>query len=232
MTLLSRLFRRAPVLDVPPEFNRNSATVTALMPPEDAGRLLLEKMRTRIGFESYADKSLLDFGCGVRFSQAILNTKMPFGRYTGVDNFAPMIELLQRNVRDPRFRYHFLDAYHPLYNVAGNRLSATTTLPFDDGEFDVVAMFSVITHQYPADAEAIFTMLRRYASPRGHLFFTCFLDDTIEEFEDRSPEKNGGRCHYNARYLTSIVERCRWRVQNIAPAEGPLIADSFLCTPA
>ena len=55
------------MLIVPPEFNCNSPNVTSLMTPEQRGIWLLERMRQQIGFVSYADKKVLDFGCGVRW---------------------------------------------------------------------------------------------------------------------------------------------------------------------
>ena|SRR3989442_317956 len=216
------------MLVVPEEFNRNSITVTSLMTPEQSGVWLLERMRRQIGFESYAQKKLLDFGCGVRFSQAIINSEFPIGRYFGVDIFHPMIEFLQNNVRDRRFAYYFLDAYHPLYNPQGSLLSPDFILPIGEQDFDIVCMFSVITHQYPRDSKSIFSILRRHISADGQLFFTCFLDQAINTFEDRSPELNGGRCFYNPDFLTELVESCGWREVGRAPAEGPLIGDSFV----
>src|SRR5690348_8049992 len=59
-----------PGLVVPEKFNRNSYTVSSLMPAEESGAWLLERMRQQIGLETYAASTLLDFGCGVRFSQA------------------------------------------------------------------------------------------------------------------------------------------------------------------
>jgi SAM-dependent methyltransferase len=219
------------VLVVPEKFNRNSAKVTALMPPEESGLWLLERMRQRIGFSSYADKKLLDFGCGVRFAQAILNRNLPFGRYVGVDNYEEMIDFLRKNVRDRRFSFHYLDAYHALYNKTGKWLAPDTELPIKERDFDVIAMFSVITHQTPADSHAIFTMLRRYVKADGHLFFTCFIDDAIATFEDRSPERNGGFCFYNSAFLTKLVESCGWLCLDRAPREGPIIGDSFVFRP-
>lgn len=219
-------------LAVPEFFNRNSATVTKLMPPEDSGRWLLERMRQSIRLDTFADQSILDFGCGVRFSQTILNTGYPVGRYVGVDNYRAMIEFLRRKVRDRRFEFHFLDAFHPLYNQHGRRMGPETSLPLPENAFDVVSMFSVITHQNPADAEAIFTLLRRYVAPSGSLFFTCFLDTRIADYEDRSPERNGGRCYYQPAFLTALVEHCGWKLVGRGDAEGPIIGDFFVFRPA
>ena len=201
------------------------------MPAEQSGLWLLERMRQQIGFESYAATKLLDFGCGVRFSQAVINTGFPIRRYVGIDCFAPMINFLCDNVKDPRFAYHLLNARHPLYNPHGEPLSRSTELPVREKDFDLICLFSVITHQSPADSDAIFHILRRHVAAGGHLFFTCFVDPDISSYEDRSPEQNGGRCVYNPEHLKDIVVRCGWRVDGTAPAEPPLIGDSFVYTP-
>lgn len=229
--LTSRVFGRRR-LRIPEGFNRNSAKVTALMPPEQSGRWLLERMRQHVGFDTYAGKAILDFGCGVRFSQAIINAGLEVGSYVGVDNYLEMVEFLQSEVRDSRFMYHHLDAYHPLYNRVGRRMSVNTRLPIAESAFDIVCMFSVITHQNPTDSESIFRMLRRHVAPGGSLFFTYFGDAHIDTFEDRSQEQNGGICFYNPDFLCALVERNGWRKVSAAPSEGPLIGDAFVFRPA
>jgi SAM-dependent methyltransferase len=226
-----RFGERPPKLKIPPEFNRNSSTVTSLMSPEQSGSLLLERMRRRLGLETYSDKKVLDFGCGVRFTQAIINTDLPFGQYVGVDVYREMIEFLQSRVRDSRFKFVFLNAHHPLYNPGGITLSPDAQLPIETKDFDVVCMFSVLTHQYPNDSRSILSILRRHVAAVGHLFFTCFLDDSIPAFEDRSDDRNGGRCFYNPAYLMELVESCGWQFVDRASGEGPLIADSFVLSP-
>jgi SAM-dependent methyltransferase len=237
--LASRLRRRpardrpAPArLVVPEKFNRNSPTVVSLMSPEQSGLWLLERMRERIGLGSYARIQLLDYGCGVRFTQALVNTGTPIGRYVGIDCFGEMIDFLRSAVTDPRFSFHTLDVYNPMYNPGGRPLSPDTSLPVASQDFDVISLFSVITHQYPHDSECLFSMLRRYVAADGHLFFTCFLDSGIEAFEDRSPDRNAGRCVYRPDYLVGLIERCGWRVVTAAAAQAPLIGESFVLRPA
>lgn len=220
------------MLVVPDEFIRNSSSVTSLMTPEQSGMWLLERMRRQIGFDSYEQKKMLDFGCGVRFTQVISNTDFTIGCYVGIDVFRPMIEFLQNNVRDPRAAYYCLDAHHPMYNPLGRPLTPDTVLPIPEHNFDIACMFSVITHQYPDDSRSIFSMLRRHVRADGHLFFTCFLDEAIETFEDRSPQGDAGRCFYNPVFLTELVESCGWRQVGRAPSVGPLIAHSFVYQPA
>lgn len=220
------------MLVVPSEFHRNSITVTSLMSPEQSGVWLLEWMRILIGFDSYADKKVLDFGCGVRFTQAILNTDFPIARYFGIDVYPRMIEFLQNNVSDGRFAYYCLDAYHPIFNPSGKVLTQDTALPIAEQDFDVACMFSVITHQYPRDSRIIFSMLRRQVSHHGRLFFTCFLDNSIDTFEDRSKERNAGKVFYNPGFLLQLVESCGWRQVGMAPAVGPIVGQSFVYRPA
>lgn len=199
------------------------------MTPEESGRWLLERMRQHVGFSDYADIHLLDFGCGVRFSQAILNTGLNIGSYTGVDNYAEMIAFLARAVTDSRCSYVFFDAHHAIYNPKGRPIGQHASLPLNAGAYDVVSMFSVITHQSPEESTAIFTLLRKHVKAEGHLFFTCFLDETIASFEDRSPAGlTGERCYYNPSFLTAMVAECGWEEVRRAPAEGPLIGDSFV----
>jgi SAM-dependent methyltransferase len=227
-----RLFRGRSRLVVPEQFNRNSSTVSSLMTPEQSGLWLLERLKQRLSIRTFARTHLLDFGCGVRFTQALINGKVRIGSYTGVDCFADMVHFLRSAVPDPRFTYYVFDAFHPLYNPAGLPLTPMTRLPVPKRDFDLITMFSVITHQYPQDSESIFTILRRHVAPDGRLFFTCFLDPQVSTFEDRSQERNGGRCFYGPDYLTSLVERCGWKVLSTAPAEAPLIGDSFLLGPS
>jgi len=185
-------------------------------------------MRQQIGIQTYSDKKLLDFGCGVRFSQALINTNYSIGQYVGVDVCRPIIEYLQKSVRNNRFSYHFIDAYHPTYNPGGSALSHDFRLPLAQSDFDIACLFSVITHQSPEDSEIIFSLLRRHVRSDGHLFFTCFLDDSLPEYEDRSADGNRGRCFYNSAYLVDLAQSAGWRFVAKAPANGPLIGDSFV----
>ncbi len=87
----------------------------------------------------------------------------------------------------------------------GRPLSNETELPLPLQAFDVVSLFSVITHQSPDDAAFIFTLLRRHTAAEGRLLFTCFLDAGIAEFEDRQPGQEQA-CLYNPDFLARVVE--------------------------
>jgi hypothetical protein len=69
---------------IDPPFCFNAAEVAAY-PAEVTGNYLLECLRRRLDWQSFADKKLLDMGCGVRFARTIYNLNIPFGTYVGVD---------------------------------------------------------------------------------------------------------------------------------------------------
>jgi trans-aconitate methyltransferase len=100
------------------------------MTPEESGLWLLDRLRRQLSLLSLARTHLLDFGCGVRFTQALINRGVPIGSYTGIDCFAEMIHFLRSAVLDRRFRYYVFDAYNPMYNPQGKALTASTPLPW------------------------------------------------------------------------------------------------------
>jgi hypothetical protein len=94
--------------------------------------------------------------------------------------------------------------------------------------FDAACLFSVITHQNPADAATILRMLSRCVVANGALYFTAFIDDTIDTFAERDPASPGAWCNYNPDYLIALAEEAGWRVRRIYPA-SVLHQPAFVC---
>jgi SAM-dependent methyltransferase len=138
---------------------------------------LIEHMCVHLGLDDLGDSEVLDFGCGVKFTEALINHHLPIKRYVGIDVEPEMISFLQQHVTDPRFEYHHLNAHNELYNPEGALLSDTTPLPIDGQTFDVICLFSVFTHLAPHDARTMLKLLRRFAKPDGKLFFTLYIDE-------------------------------------------------------
>src|SRR3954447_4509193 len=130
-----------------------------------------------LGRRDLADVDLLDMGCGVKKSAALLNEGLPIGSYTGIDVFGEMVDFLQREVDDERFEYHHLDLHNELYNPDGEKLTAQTKLPVEEEGFDLIWLFSVFTHLAPDDFASMLSVLRRYVRPDGHLFFTLYVNE-------------------------------------------------------
>lgn len=185
----------------------------------------------RLGLKDLSESDVLDVGCGVRFTQAIINRDIPIKSYTGVDVHRPLIEYLQREVDDPRFSFAYWDAQNARYNPEGVKITPESRLPVE-GSFDIIWLFSVFTHLAPSDANALLAILRRHVRPDGALFFSAFLDDTIDSFEDRLPDHPLSHPCYSERYLRELIEANGWRVSSVSPPSPEHFIQHYLiCRP-
>lgn len=168
----------ARMLDVPPQLWRTA------QPDHDAwlasAVALLELVARSFGRADLSTASLLDVGCGTKFTKVILERDIPIGRYVGVDTSAEVIAFLRGHVDDPRFAFHHLDAHNDLYNPAGQPLESFTELPVGDEHFDIICLFSVFTHLAPHDYRAMLELLRPHISPTGGLVFSLFVDEGLQ----------------------------------------------------
>jgi SAM-dependent methyltransferase len=212
---------------IDPPFNFNSASVSKY-PPEVTGALLLRSLCRRLGWESLKGKRLLDFGCGVRLARALVNLGMEIGLYAGVDVNADAMGWLRSHVADPRFRFHHLDMKNHLFNPAGDLVRADTLLHLGLVDFDAACMFSVITHQEPEDTRMILRMLRQCIVAGGQLYFTAFIDETIESFAERDAATPCAWCNYNPDFLIHLAREEGWAVQKIYPG-SELHQPAFVC---
>ena len=215
---------------VPDHFNRNAPDVQLLGAPADTGKQLLEYMAARLGVGSLEGLDILDYGCGSRFTDAIINRNIPIGSYHGVDVHKEMINYLRDNVRDSRFTFAHTDSVNQLYNPGGEG-SGELSL---DRNFDVICMFSVITHQNPKEAASTFRLLRKWIRPTGHLFFSTAIDDEVLDFKEQFPEQPGLLCVYPLHAMERMLAESGWRIDSFVPRNPmqlPILA-SLLCSPS
>lgn len=167
------------MLTIPPRLRRSAIT------EEEATVVgavaLLEQLCGLVGVDDLSHCDLLDVGCGVKFTQAILNHDIPIRSYTGVDVYGEMIEFLRANVDDPRFQYHRIDVRNELYNPDAPPMTAESDLGVADRTFDVICLYSVFTHLSPADYVTMLKILRRYIRPEGRLVYTLFVDELTDD---------------------------------------------------
>jgi cyclopropane fatty-acyl-phospholipid synthase-like methyltransferase len=167
------------MLTIPPRLRRSAIT------EEEATVVgavaLLEQLCGLVGVDDLSHCDLLDVGCGVKFTQAILNHDIPIRSYTGVDVYGEMIEFLRANVHDPRFQYHRIDVRNELYNPDAPPMTAESDLGVADRMFDVICLYSVFTHLSPADYVTMLKILRRYIRPEGRLVYTLFVDELTDD---------------------------------------------------
>ena len=221
------------VLVVPDKFNRNAPSVRALGAPADTGLSLIQYMCERIGIPDLEGLDVLDFGCGSRFADSIINRQVRLKTYVGVDVYQEMIDFLSSNVADSRLSFFHINARNPYYNQNGAPLTRDMLLPIGNKMFDIICMFSVITHQLPEDAAAIFATLRRYIRDQGSLFFSASLEEGDFGYRENYPESPTNLSIYSPALLAKLLEMSGWRVLSIAQRHprGLPILDSLLCVP-
>ena len=184
----------------------------------------------RLGLNDLFGCDVLDVGCGVRFTQAIINRDIPIKSYTGIDVHRPLIEYLRREVDDPRFSFAHWDVENARYNPGGVKMTPESSLPIQ-GRFDVIWLFSVFTHLDPSDANSLLAILRRYIRPAGALFFSAFLDNAIDTFEARIPERPLDHPCYSEKYMRELATKNGW---NVSSVDGPeqFIQHHLVCRPS
>ncbi len=219
-------------IEIPSEYQRNSPNVVALG-VENTGQAIIDRGNEMLGWPDLSGRDMLDVGCGVRFTQTILNRDLPVGSYTGVDVDEPLIGYLTSHVRDDRFSFHHWPVYNAMYNTAGEPLTVTTRLPLaQDRTFDVIWMYSVITHTYPRDAGCLFRILRRHVRRGGGLLFSAFVDDGVDGFEDRVTDRPLLNAYYAGKLLRRLVSKAGWRVESLYDGWADSVTQNlFLCRP-
>jgi SAM-dependent methyltransferase len=219
-------------LEVPEVLHRNAADVAAVG-YEHTGETLINLATRSVGLESLRDTDILDVGCGVRFTMSIINRKIPIGSYTGIEVHRPIVDFLQENVaaHDERFRFAHWNVHNQMYNPAGIDLSFQDKLPVD-GSFDLIWLFSVFTHQNPKDSLALLRILRKHIREQGKLFFSAFIDDDLEGFEDRIKGHPLSLPCYGREYLRLLVEQAGWKIEAFhAKDPSNYIQHYLVCAP-
>ena len=218
-------------LEVPAELNRNAQRVVDAG-FEETGLLVLANVAEVLGVPDLSKLDVLDVGCGVRFTQTIVNRDVPIRSYTGVDIEPKLIDWLQKNVRDPRFRFALWEVRNEMYRRRAKPLTRDSRLPVE-GTFDLICLFSVFTHMGPDDADAMAHVLRPHARPEGRLLFTAFIDDEVGTFRDKDPDTPLRKAVYAEPYLRGILEKNGWRVLKSIPRRREMfVAHQLLCGPA
>lgn len=202
-----------PFAFIDPPFSRNHPKIAAY-PSEVTGYFLLQSLCLRLCWPSLSGKRLLDFGCWVRFARTIVNLGLDIAQYVGVETNAEIVSWLSANVQDDRLLFRHLDMRHAVYNRTGASIVDPSTLEqVVPADFDAACMFSVITHQDPADAEAILSMLHPCVAAGGSLYFTALVDEAVERYAEGDPAQPCLLSTYNPDYVIEIVRRSGWEVE-------------------
>ena len=223
-------------LDIPVALARNHPAIRKAGIAR-TGKLLIEKTTAIAGVESLAEKRVLDIGCGTRFTMALINKKISVKSYTGIDVSKGVIDYLKANVEahDERFDYAHWDVVNALYNEAGDAFNGQSALPIDPArKFDMIWMFSVITHQFPEGTSALLKILKNYVSSNGQMFFTAYSRPDVDKFVDAREGKPLMEAYYQPEYLAELIDEAGWQIDKAIPADAEhkptLHQDGFLCS--
>ena len=216
-------------LIVPEELNRNAPVVRA-SGAENTGCEIISLVAERLKLATLVDCDVLDVGCGVRFTQAIINRQISIGSYTGIDTHKPLIDFLQSEVRDPRFAFAWWNVHNDQYNPVGEPMQSYEDIPVE-GQYDVIWLFSVFTHLFPDDSDKLLRILRQHAHENTALVFTAFILEDVETFENRSRLPDIYAC-YNENYMRSMIASAGWIVESLDPPNSErYVQNLFVCRP-
>jgi len=219
-------------LKIPKKLHRNHPNVAAAG-YEHTGQILINLAMRRVDLKSLEDVDVLDVGCGVRFTMTIINRNIPIKSYTGLEVHKPIIDFLNKKVApyDKRFKFVYWNVKNEMYNPEGVELSDWERLPVAE-YFDLIWLFSVFTHLNPTDARAMLQILRKHIREEGRLFFSAFIDDDLEGFEDRAKDSPLLNAYYERRYMELIIEETGWRIEAAFDEDmSNYIQHHFVCSP-
>lgn len=138
--------------------------------------------------------SLLDIGCGAgRLAYGLIACGSPIARYEGIDVMPEPIAWCKATIsgRYPTFRFATIDVYNERYNPDSSRQAAGTSLPFEDGSFDVIYAYSVFSHMLTDDVRAYLGEVTRVMASDGVAIVTAFVEDGVPDEAVNPPGYQG-----------------------------------------
>jgi ubiquinone/menaquinone biosynthesis C-methylase UbiE len=167
------------------------------------------------------ESAVLDVGCGVgRLPIGILDQVGDVRAYRGVDVHSKSIRWCKLHIEGahPSFQFQVIDVKNHCYNPSGSPLSGSFRLPFDDGSFNIIYLYSVFSHMMPDDVSVYFAEFTRLLRPEGKTFLTAFLEEGVPDAMENPPDyrmKWNGPLHcvrYNMPFFTKLAGSAGLRV--------------------
>jgi 2-polyprenyl-3-methyl-5-hydroxy-6-metoxy-1,4-benzoquinol methylase len=174
----------------------------------------------------------LDFGCGVKLVQGLIEMDSPQAFYLGMDVFGKMIDWLKDAMAgDAKYQLETVPFQNDMYNKVGEKMTADSVLPGPIKEYDILCMFSVITHMNPADASAIFHIMHKLVKDDGILVFSTFVDPAQEvDFYDEKPKRPLLRARFKKSYIDQLVTEAGWKIKTFSRPIKGVIQSHYICT--
>ena len=200
---------------------------------EKTGLRLLELISEELWIEDWSQIKLLDIGCGVRFTQTMLNTGMKIGGYCGVDIKEDIIETLQNEVSEDEYEFYYWHVYNNLYNKTGQKLSEIKLLPADVSDYDVATLISVFTHLNGPDSNDMLRILRASMKTGSKMLFSAFIDDEIDDdYIEVFPMNPSRTVKHRSAPFSKMLEENGWEVLNYSKARPEFYINDYFVVQA
>lgn len=151
---------------------------------------LAEAQRLIEKCDATPDSRVLDIGCGYGRLASGLIISLPELNYEGLDVDAASIRWCQDHLTSRAGTFHFqrLDVRNDRYNRTGQPLDALFRFPFQDGEFDVIYLYSVFSHMAEQDVRVYLREMKRLLAGTGRGFLTAFVEEGVGAVEENPPD--------------------------------------------
>lgn len=183
-----------------------------------------ERLRDHLGLTASA--RVLDVGCGAgRLCTGLLETRLPFRKYVGVDVIPQSVDWCLANLaQPPRIDFVRLDIHNARYNPTGAiKMDHDFKLPFADASFEIIYAWSLFTHLLLDDSCTYLREFARLLAPGGRIWFTAFAEYGVQEVEENPPGYPPGKIDQGP------LHRVRFDVQTLVEAigEAGLVVETF-----
>lgn len=141
------------------------------------------------------ESSLLDVGSGPgRLAIGIIQRLGGIEKYRGLDVSEDSVRWGQRHItpEHPNFQFVHIDVENRRYNPKGEGRDSNFTFPFEDGEFDIITLYSVFTHMLTDGVRAYLKAFQQVLRSNGRIYLTAFVEDGVPDVEE-NPQGYLGR---------------------------------------
>lgn len=218
------------VLKVPLKFRRGVHRKNERKSIESAVENI-KKIARLIEKDDWSEQTVLDFGCGVKFTQAIVQYGIDIHRYVGMDVSKGMIRYLTRKTNHSNLVFYHVPFHNDKYNQKGKQLTRDSVLPGEIQRYDIMILQSVFTHFNPSDIFSLLSVLKRYSWNKTTLFFTCIINNEMEQdFMDMVPGRPMQQAHYKEAFIRKILDDTGWNTVSFSMPSNQM-RHQFVCRP-
>lgn len=176
------------------------------------------------------ESSLLDVGSGPgRLAIGIIQRVGELEKYRGVDVAEESVRWGRQNVtpEHPSFQFVHIDVENRRYNPEGSGKDSGFSFPFEDGEFDLITLYSVFTHMLTDGVRTYLKEFHRVLRPGGRSYLTAFVEDNVPEVEE-NPQGYLGRewkgalhcVRYEREFFERLLRESGFRLDGFDTSRG------------